>query len=280
VTADHLKFKDGDILICDASDAAIQGGLTSAAQLHAFLDAGAEMYSYEGLHSKVAVFDSSVIIGSANLSANAGIGTCEANLLTDDLQIVALALGFIEKVRRDAVSITPDYVRRIEELPVTPRRAISRQHRAKITVGPSRVWFVSTRELSDRITSTEAVFEKAGMEEAKRLSRFERSEIEAIRWAGKSKFRSEAKAGDVVIQAFTYFSGKRAVTEVYSPAAIIHPQKYPKWTRFYLEYPRDWGTYRWQDVEKDFHSLGVRNISRGSTRELASKALGILQLLD
>ena len=63
VTAPHLDFRQGDLLVCDASDQAIKGGLTSASLLRTFLDGEAEVYSYEGLHSKVAVIDDKALIG-------------------------------------------------------------------------------------------------------------------------------------------------------------------------------------------------------------------------
>src|SRR5262249_42875902 len=99
VTAPYLEFRRGDLLVCDASDDAIKGGLTSASLLRSFVNRGAEVYSFHGLHSKAAVIDDTALIGSANLSENAGINTCEASLLTDDLQVVALIQGFIEKVK-------------------------------------------------------------------------------------------------------------------------------------------------------------------------------------
>jgi phosphatidylserine/phosphatidylglycerophosphate/cardiolipin synthase-like enzyme len=46
------------------------------------------------LHSKTAVIDDVALIGSANLTENAGTGTCEASLVTDDAQVVALVQGF------------------------------------------------------------------------------------------------------------------------------------------------------------------------------------------
>jgi phosphatidylserine/phosphatidylglycerophosphate/cardiolipin synthase-like enzyme len=68
VTAPHLRFREGDLLICDASDVAITGGLTSVSLLRSFVNQGAQVYSYDGLHSKVAVIDDLALIGSANLS--------------------------------------------------------------------------------------------------------------------------------------------------------------------------------------------------------------------
>jgi phosphatidylserine/phosphatidylglycerophosphate/cardiolipin synthase-like enzyme len=121
VKAAHLDFRRGDLLVCDASDHAIKGGLTSAALLRTFFDQGAEVYSYEGLHSKVVIIDDKALIGSANLSENASITTCEAALLTDDPQVTALILGFVEKVKNEAERITEDFLDRIQAFPVVTR---------------------------------------------------------------------------------------------------------------------------------------------------------------
>ncbi len=118
VTARHLDFRDGDVLVCDASDQAIKGGLTAAPVLRAFVNQQAEVYSYQGLHAKVAVIDDKTLIGSANLSENACVTTCEAALLTDDSQIVGLVQGFIEKVKHEADEVNEAFLKRIESLPV------------------------------------------------------------------------------------------------------------------------------------------------------------------
>src|SRR5437016_4173560 len=97
VTASHLQLQAGDVLVCDASDKAITGSLTSASLLRSWFSQGAALYSLKGLHAKVAVINDNALIGSANLSDNAGVRTCEASLLTDDVQVVALILGFIEQ---------------------------------------------------------------------------------------------------------------------------------------------------------------------------------------
>jgi hypothetical protein len=280
VTARHLKFRKGDLLICDASDDAIKGGLTSASALRSFFDQGAEIYSFDGLHSKVAIIDDCALIGSANLSENAGVGTCEASLFTDDSQIAGLIQGFIENVKSESIQVTEEFLRRIEALPVDRTPGISRRSTKKIHVGKSRVWFISTRELSERIINAEESFERKGRKEAKKRIEKEGYEVRSIRWSGKSRFRSEAKPGDLVIEAFTEKRGTRKYVWVFQPAPILLRQDNDKWTRFYLEDPPDDTYYLWKDVKADFTRLGVSNITPNSTRELTGKALGILQLLE
>jgi len=280
VTARHLNFRQGDLLICDASDDAIKGGLTSASVLRSFFDHGAEIYSFDGLHSKVAVIDDCALIGSANLSENAGVGTCEASLLTDDPQITALIQGFIETVKGGSTPITEQFLRKIESLPVVRAHGIKRQNNRKVDVGKSRMWFICTHPLSERIANTEESFELQGLKEAEKRVVKEGYEVRSIRWAGKSRFSSEAKPGDLVIESLIEKRGKRKYVQVFCATPILHRQDNDKWTRFYIEIPLDRTYYLWKDMKAKLASLGVSNITPNSTRELTGKALGILQLME
>jgi hypothetical protein len=280
VTAPHLDFSRGDILVCDASDNAIKGCLTSAPLLRTFFDHGAELYSYEGLHSKVAVIDNKAVIGSANLSENASVSTCEAVLLTHDLQVVGLVQGFIEKVKNEAEAINEEFLNRIEAIPVVRKGGWSRKSKKKIAVGTSRVWLISTKPMSDKLAKAEEKFVEIGTKEAEKYLKSSDNEPEPIRWHGKSKFRSEAKGGDLIVQVFTERRGKRKFVEVYRPAPILLRQDEQNWTRFYIEVPKEQVYYAWKEIKADFKSLGVTNITPNSTRELTGKALGILQLME
>lgn len=277
VTAKHLDFRRGDLLVCDASDQAIKGGLTSASRLREFCKQGAVVYSYEGLHSKVAVIDDKALIGSANLSENACVSTCEATLLTDDPQVAALIQGFIEKVKNEADRVTDEFLERIESLPVDRNGGWSRKNSEKIEVGESRVWIISTAPLGD-VEKAEEKLVKVGIKKAKELLQDTEDEVEQIRWHGKSRFRSLAKPGDVIVQVFTERRGKRDYIEVKGPTPILYRQDEEKWTRFYTEVPNL--CYKWKDIKADFKSLGITNITPNSTRELTGKALGILQLME
>lgn len=280
VTAPHLVFREGDLLICDASDEAIKGGMTTASLLRSFVSSGAEVFSYDGLHSKVAIIDDQVLVGSANLSENAGVHTCEASLLTDDVQVVGLIQGFIEKVKAEAEPVDEDFLQRIEALPVVRKGGIFRKSKKKIDVGQSKVWLIATRNLSDRIARTEEAFEQVGRQEAEKHVKSEGYEVRSIRWSGKSRFRSEAKPGDLIVEVFTEKRGQRKYIEVYEAAPILLRQDEGIWTRFYTEVSVDRGYYLWKEIKADFASLGVTNITPSSTRELTGKALGILQLMS
>lgn len=251
-----------------------------AATLRSFFEHGAEIHSFDGLHSKVAVIDNYALIGSANLSENAGVGTCEAALLTDDAQIAALIQGFIESVKNEAVNVSEEFLQKIESLPVVRAPGISRRSKKKVDIGTSRVWFIATRQLSDRIATAEESFELEGLEEAEKRLEKDGYSIRSLRWSGKSRFRAEAKPGDLVIESLTEKRGSRKYVQIYKAAPIIHRQDNDKWTRFYIEVSPDEGYYLWKHIKADFDSLGVSNMTPNSTKELKGKAHGILQLME
>ena len=63
-----LKFGNGDILICDASESSIKSGNTDAGILLNFKKNGAQIFSCENLHAKIVVCGKYAVIGSSNLS--------------------------------------------------------------------------------------------------------------------------------------------------------------------------------------------------------------------
>jgi len=66
----YLKLRRNDILVCDASDRAIEAGDTSANILKSLVRKGAEVRSRPDLHAKVAVLGQIALIGSCSLSAS------------------------------------------------------------------------------------------------------------------------------------------------------------------------------------------------------------------
>lgn len=279
VTASYLDFGDGDLLICDASDKAIKGGLTCAKTLRKFFDQGAEIYSYLGLHSKVALIDDKALIGSANLSANAGVGTLEASLLSDDKQIAALINGFVETTKTQSTFVDEEFIARIEALPVIKQNVPIGRKRPKVRIGEGRLWFIGTVPMSERLVEQEQAFAEEGEAEAKKLAKHKGYEIVDIRWAGKSRFRSEAKSGDLVIQSHTEKRGSRKFIEVFEAVPICYRQEGDGWTRFWVEQPIELEYFKWKEIEAMFKSLGVLGIKPGSVRELTGNSRNILELM-
>ena len=225
----------------------------------------AEVRSYDGLHSKVAVIDKEALIGSANLSHNAGVNTCEASLLTDDLQVVGLIQSFIEQLKNESVPVNEQFLIHIERLPVTQKGGMARKRTKKIDIGESRLWLAATRPLSDKLAMAEEASHLAGMDEAQKHASGENYEVQSFRWNGKSRFRSQAKPGDLVIETHTQRRGNRKFVEVYRAVPILLRTDDPKWTRFYVEIPPDHVYYSWKNIKSFLASLGIRNVKPNST---------------
>ena len=75
-----LPLREGDFLICDASERAIKQGVTSAKALASFLRVGVQVFSHEGLHSKVIATETFAWVGSANASGNSRDNLTEASV--------------------------------------------------------------------------------------------------------------------------------------------------------------------------------------------------------
>jgi len=89
-SADAIRHGDGDVLVCDASDAAIKGRLTSVAALKNYRRRGVELFSIDGLHAKVIASPTSAWVGSANASNNSENELVEAAVRVTGQQARAL----------------------------------------------------------------------------------------------------------------------------------------------------------------------------------------------
>jgi hypothetical protein len=75
-----LPLRNGDFLVCDASERAIKQGVTSAKSLASYLRTGVKVFSHEGLHSKVVATESFAWVGSTNASRNSRDNLTEASI--------------------------------------------------------------------------------------------------------------------------------------------------------------------------------------------------------
>ena len=267
----YLKFGKDDILITDASDAAIKSGQTSAAVLKAALERKAQIASISGLHAKVYVFDTNVFIGSANLSKESERRT-EAALVTDQPGVVSAARLLIERLKTEGDIVDEAFVSRISKLPVTKRMSASGGRKRKRKADPTpRYWLVGLKPVQEK-EEEQPVAEEGLVEAEKHLSQ-EDSSVSRIRFRGNSRFRREAKKGDVVVCIWTE-NGKGKPNAVYHHAPILDRKddKANDVTWLYVEeYPNaDETTLTWKQFQKLYSQVGVpRKLSQWTHRELA-----------
>jgi PLD-like domain len=121
VTRDWLQFIAEDLLICDASDSAIETGRTSRKLLRELSESGVEIYSNSLLHAKVAVFDfATAFVGSANLSEFAS-QRIECGIVTNHPSTVEAIVRFVYRLQSESIRVDEAFLARIDELKVDKR---------------------------------------------------------------------------------------------------------------------------------------------------------------
>ena len=92
-----LPLRGGDVLVVNASRAAVRAHLTSPVALAYYRDAGVRVLSSPDLHANVIATDRWAVIGSANASHSSTIAV-EGAVITDDPDLVASVRGFIDGI--------------------------------------------------------------------------------------------------------------------------------------------------------------------------------------
>ena len=140
VTKDHAGFGESDVVICDASDSAIQSRATCRALLRRWYETGVQVYSKQDLHAKMIVFDhESAFVGSANLS-NFAERRVESGIFTTEPIVVAECEKFILDLAEKSNIVNEAFLNRIDRLKLKPRPS---QKTARKAAGRStlKYWF-------------------------------------------------------------------------------------------------------------------------------------------
>src|SRR5262249_39991964 len=99
-------------------------------------------------------------------------------------------------------------------------------------------WLLGVYQIPEGRFKDEAAQVERGLQLAEAKRSDADSEIDWLRLTGRSKFRSEAQPGDIVIQIWRPQQTSkmpRSKVRVYSSAPLVHRQEEPTCTRFYVE---------------------------------------------
>jgi len=253
VTQDLIGFRNGDILIVNASSPAISSGQTDALLLRRLNRRGVHIYDCAGLHAKVILLDDVAIVGSGNMSSSSANGLIEAGVLTDNHSTVSGVASFIEQLLAQSTELRAKQLTDLCRIKVIRRGGwLPGAHRArkpKIRRLGNDTWLVGVRELVKEPPADE----EEKIERATRALRSKTGDADLepdwIRWAGKSRFRQECREGDSVIQIWRTDKSKRP-SSVYRRSAVLLKQSTEKWTRFYFKEATDqraqmpWGKFK------------------------------------
>ncbi len=230
---EYVKFGDGDVLITDASDQAIASGQTNAKLLARAHRRRAQLFSLPGLHTKVMLLGGTAVIGSANLSQSSANSMVEAAWVTDRPVAVGMSTSLISQLTMQAESIDPKFLHRIQKIKVTARPHFKGKRPKPVKVKIPKSWILGVHELL-RISPAEQNLIETGTAIAEEKVAKASSDVSWIRWTGNSRFRSEAKKGDAVIQIWSAH-GQKTPSVVYRHAPILHLQDEVNCTRFFVE---------------------------------------------
>lgn len=273
----RLNFRKGDVLICDASDRAIKSAETSAKVLRSLMRKGVDLYSMSDLHAKVVLFGKTALVGSCNLSISSAEELTELAILTDRKQLVAQATAFLYGLREISRRIDRSFLTRISKIKVNARRRRRRRKPPPTTKFGNKVWIVSVKQLEENKYPKEQPFVQKAENKARQIVSDKSTDVSWIRWTGKSKFRSHAREGDIVIQIWESLSGKRV--SVFEPCPIVLRQDVHHWTRFYVAEPDDCKYHTWDKFRKEAKRLGITSISKSTIRELRPREVLLIEQL-
>ena len=113
-----MPLRKGDVLVCNASDAAIKQGSTSAKALETFNKRGVKIFNESRLHGKVVVFPKRTFVGSANVSTRSKDVLFEAVVETTDQKIVDSSLQFVENLAKGFSQLDSEDIRRLKRITI------------------------------------------------------------------------------------------------------------------------------------------------------------------
>ena len=192
-----MPLRKGDILVCDASPAAIKRRLTSTKALRQYDRIGVAIFSLAGLHAKVIAARSFAWVGSTNASENSRDNLIEVSVRVEGTKARAvLDWAFSQALEHRA--LTTDDIRDLARLPLDPIRS-----------GPRKRVSLRPRQLPPRLSRL--VFYEvaaAGPQEERIAEKSRGNAKEAARAAGLPSSLgwlywdepTKARVGDWVVQ--------------------------------------------------------------------------------
>jgi len=224
-------FLPGDVLVCDASHKAVSCGETDPNFLLQLLRKGVAIYSCEGLHAKCAVFDSVVLLGSANMSESSASRLVELAVLQRDSELAMKVQAFIGGLSNSAEKLSEKELKRLCKS-WNPHNAPWQSHISKRKIEHSR---------SNPSNHVVTVWERSGTLRALSEVEVEETEDKASKILEEKGFSTmgrrhgwyytseewgsrKPKAGDTIIIVH-YNPGKNSRATVYGPASVVMVDK-------------------------------------------------------
>jgi hypothetical protein len=235
-TSAPLNLGKGDLLIVNASDAAIAAGETSAKVLRQAAKRGATLRSRPDLHAKVLLCGDTAVVGSGNLSESSKTALTEAAVISNRPDIVSPVTAFLHQLSQAGGSEPIDgaFLDRISLIEVKRHRAaFGRRKHPRPRVGDSRCW-VAVLGLRDKKEAQYRSVIEAGLKTAKERRTKSTNELDYFWWAGRNALTKSARKGDRVVRVYADIKKKHFSTAS-APATVLARRKKGSRTYFFVE---------------------------------------------
>jgi hypothetical protein len=160
-----MPLRSGDVLVCDASDTAVKGRMTSVAALRTYQRRGVDLFSIDGLHAKVIASPTAAWIGSANASKNS-----ENELVEAAIRVTKDQARFVHEwatsLATEDREINAAELRRLGGLKLSPPRAAPRR-----TVPPQELPSTTTRLIVWSLDAEVTKSEQAAIDRERPIAR-------------------------------------------------------------------------------------------------------------
>lgn len=213
---DVLPLREGDFLICDASQRAIKQGVTNARSLAALHRRGVRIFSHEGLHAKVIVCGEFAWVGSANASKHSRDELTEASVRVVGTA-VRTAMKWALSLATEDTELSGGDIRQLQQIPVSWAAKGGQPTRLKLAMEfPHDLAQLRIVEFPFEATSSAVKIAEVQKAELKRTLHITGSSLD---WFQRTKSWESWRAGDWFIDVT-----RRRVRR---PARVIRVSKQP-----------------------------------------------------
>lgn len=263
-----IRLKAGDTLVTSMNLLTLQAGLINPYEIEKYLKAGVNIYTRDDLHSKIYVFDTKVVVGSANLSKSSEDCLLEAGILTDDMKTVNKAKTFIKN--NCQIKVDEAYLKwafknyRPSNFNLTKKRVDEDQ----------RYWLMSTEDY-DFPTDVADELIKMNPRLQKKSKISSSYVIDDIELDPKDKIYELGKEGDFLVEIYRE-NGKISVLPPKLIVGKINLYSHSK-PILKVAFPTKAKGKTWKSFENSLNKFGINYITEKSNRELKGKALLVVK---
>jgi hypothetical protein len=231
-----MPLRRGDVLVCNASDAAIKQASTSAIALEKFFKRGVRIFNEPDLHGKVVVFPKKAFVGSANVSRRSEDVLLEAVVETAAPRVIASAQKFVERHAREVAQLDREDIQRMRKIKV----------KRPVPDGKPRTDLFPSMELPSRVPVLKLMPVDFG-----EYSTVAKNEIAASKRDVREHFFAGGKSANIEaeqwhsgwwrdVQPGMWYAGVTSYGRIYKPRKVIRLSKVSKqWGVMWLANPKN-----------------------------------------